>query len=175
MTINSRVQNIAIFIFLVIATCVWVYDIKTYGDIFRNVYIFLAMILIYQRAWGRLVALAISSLIVIAVVFIIKHGFSYIAAHYGEEYARISMRPINAKFNGFPSGHTATAFIAVAFICHFYDRRWVFLVALIAIFVGLSRIITLWHTPLQVFAGGIIAFCITYFCIKKLKQILILH
>ncbi len=162
------------FIFPVVlipALFLFYYNVELYGDIFQFLALYLGLfVLIYERNFKRVLMLVIASLITVCSVYAIKKGFVWLSLSDALEYAKISLRPKTNDYDGFPSGHTAAAFIAVGYALHFYSKKWIVFLFLIAIFVPQSRVITLWHTPLQVLAGGLFGLCITYFVISLLKK-----
>lgn len=173
----------SLFIAIALVACaLFFYDVELYGDVFQFLALYLGIvILLYERDIKRCIILAIAAAAVLGVVYGIKLGFSWIAQHYSE-YAQISLRPyafervsksdvfVATDYTGFPSGHTAAAFIAVGFALHFYPKRWVLLLAFLAILVPPSRVITLWHTITQVIAGGLLSLLISYFVVYWLQK-----
>ena len=166
------------FIVLVVACVLFVYDVELYGDVFQFLALYLGIIiLVYEKNIKRVIMLSIAAAFVVGVVYAIKFGFIQLASH-NTEYASISLRPYAFNgtpsiydYNGFPSGHTAAAFIAVGFALRFYSKRWIIFLALLAILVPPSRVLTLWHTTIQVIAGGIFSLVITYGVLVVLQKI----
>lgn len=157
---------------LLCAAILWFYDIKLYGDIFRFLPIFLGLFMLYERKYRRVGLLIIVAIVVVGLVFVLKKIFGYLALHYGDIFVQIARRPINGEFSGFPSGHSAPAFLALGFAMYFYPKKWVFLVFILALLVPLSRVITSWHTPLQVICGSLIGLLFGYFLTMILDKIL---
>lgn len=87
---------------------------------------------------------------------------------HGFKYAFDSLRPAGAlaentfhqlgivvRWNGFPSGHTATAFCCAGILAVKYQSLWArSLLFLIAVFIGLGRVWVGAHWPLDVMAGA---------------------
>lgn len=177
MTYNQKLENSFIIVVLLVACIIFLYDVELYGDIFQFLALYLGVfILLYERNIKRIVVLCIAAFCVLFVVYAIKGGFVWLAS-YNADYAQISLRPYafsrehNVKYyNGFPSGHTAGAFIAVGFAMRYYSKKWVAFLALLALFVPPSRVITMWHTTLQVVAGGIFSLFITYGVVYALQK-----
>lgn len=96
----------------------------------------------------------------------IKQGF-VIASRTDESYARISKRPDNSGFDGFPSGHTSWAFSAVGFSLKRYGWKFALPTALIATSVGVSRVHAQRHTTLQVISGALLGFSLSYLLSSK--------
>ena len=76
----------------------------------------------------------------------------------------------HAANNGFPSDHTLLA-MTVAATFFIYDRRIGTMLAILSLAVGLGRILTRVHYPIDVSASAVIAFLITYSCYLILKKV----
>lgn len=156
---------------VIIVYGIWSYDVELYGDIFQFLPLYFGIFMLYKRDYKNIILLLIVACITLGLTFLIKHIFTLIALHYGEEYAYIAKRPTESRYNAFPSGHTTSAFIALGFMVHFYTKRWVFPCLFLAVLVAFSRVITLWHTPLQVCAGAINGFSVSFLLTLWLKNI----
>lgn len=130
--------------------------VELFGDVFRWMIIPLIGVWIMQRRFTQLRELVCVGAGVLCVAGVLKIGLAYLGGHYESLYwiQNIAQRPINGELNGFPSGHTTLAFIAVFFVWKYGDRRWGILVGWLALLVALSRVWSGWHTPLQVCAGA---------------------
>jgi undecaprenyl-diphosphatase len=75
---------------------------------------------------------------------------------------------IHGGYNSFPSGH-ATFFASLALAMFFYHKKrgWYFLLS--ALIIGLARIISGVHYPIDIVAGYIIGVCSAYFVIKLFR------
>lgn len=175
--ISQKLEFLFIIVVLLVACLVFVFDVELYGDIFQFLALYLAVvILLFERNLKRVLMLAICALCVVCFVYAIKGGFVWLATH-NVEYAKISLRPYafnkehNIKdYNGFPSGHTAAAFMAVGFALRCYSKKWITLLALLALLVPPSRVLTMWHTTLQVIAGGFFGLFISYSVVCLLQK-----
>lgn len=170
-------QDLMIFASIIALACViWAYDIKLYGDIFRFLPIYLGLFMLYQRQFRRILILILCGFIVVCLVFLLKKIFGYLALHYASVFNGLfefmAKRPINGELSGFPSGHTAPAFLALGFAMNYYSRKWVFLFFILALFVPISRVITLWHTPLQVVVGTLLGLLLGYEITRFLRKFL---
>lgn len=167
-----KMLNIAFVAMIAVSLVLCVVNFKVYGDIFRFVLPFLCVILpFYRKDFEILKQLIFAFLFSSLAVYLIKFCITFLVSHYnlGDIFA-FAMRPINGKFSGFPSGHTAGAFISVAFGYFYFHQKWKILFLCLAILVGISRIYSQYHTILQVVCGGIIGFFISFFIIKYLKN-----
>lgn len=161
---------IAYISIILIACILWFYNTKLYGDIMRLLPLYIGIILIIYKRYSQLVFLIGTTLLIAVITAIIKYTCVFIAQHYGPEYIIIAQRPINGEFNGFPSGHSSAAFGALGFILCFYAKRWGIIIAILAFFGAFSRVVTLWHTPLQIFVGaciGLLFSILPYLIVKK--------
>lgn len=159
----------------VFALGVWVYSHGLYGDIFRFMLLPLGLLWLLQRRIIPLKGLVISAVIILGVAFGLKLVFYYAHTLGGRVFSDstllmqcidIAKRPINGEYKGFPSGHTTAAFIATALAWRYMGVRWGICLVVLAGFVGYSRILNLWHTPLQVCAGAILGFFGTLLVLK---------
>lgn len=162
------------------ALSLWLYNNELYGDVFRFMLIPLGAMWLIQKRFIPLRALLVSCVIIFGIAFGLKLSFNY-AAHTFMDSAwvmkvvEIARRPINGEFKGFPSGHTASAFIAAALAWQYLGVRWGVYLIVLAGFVGYSRILNLWHTPLQVCAGAILGFFGTLLVLKAVNKYLDKH
>lgn len=168
---NTILEILCFGIITTMAMVLCILDFKLYGDIFRFMGLFILIFLLLKRDFAKAKELV--------CVLIIVLGFSYcikmiivILANYdmlSSSALEFAMRPINGIPSGFPSGHTTFAFISAAFAYCYFDYKWKVLFFILAIMVGISRIISLWHTPLQVFFGFLIGFLFSVFLLKSAK------
>ena len=84
--------------------------------------------------------------------------------------ARISQRPNNGSFDGFPSGHTSWAFSAVGFSLKRYGWKLALPTGIIATSVGISRVYAERHTTTQVIAGAILGFAASWLIASKYQK-----
>ena len=158
----------------------WLYNNELYGDVFRFMLIPLGIIWLIQKQFVPLRALLVSCAIIFGITFGLKFSFNYAAHTFMDsawimDFVEIARRPINGEFKGFPSGHTASAFIAAALAWRYLGVRWGVYLIILAGFVGYSRILNLWHTPLQVCAGAILGFFGTLLVLKAVNKYLDKH
>lgn len=109
---------------------------------------------------------AIGWVAVVASTYAIKYGLHSLAPS-SPTIQSLSKRPDNdGKFEGFPSGHSSSAFAAAGFMQKRYGVRLGLPTALVASFVGFSRIHADRHTLVQVICGGLLGFFISFFCAR---------
>lgn len=178
-------QNIALQIsLLLLGAFLYWYNPELYGDLFRLMLIPLGIYWLLLRDISHVKAFIIVCVIILGIAFSIKLAFSFAQAHFSDSHAletlfEIARRPINGEYNGFPSGHTCAAFLAAALSWRYIGARLGFVVFILAGMVGLSRVMSLWHTPLQVCVGAFLGFVGGWFVIsilqslytKRLKQV----
>ena len=79
---------------------------------------------------------------------------------------------LNADKNSFPSGHAADAFVSGVFLYYLLRdskyTRYRFLPLIFAYLIGISRIVTQAHYPLDVLVGMFIGISGAYFFIARL-------
>lgn len=164
----NSLNNITFVVFIISAIFLALFDFKYYGDIFRFLVVPIFIILLINRDYKKFKILMIAFVIACGIAYLFKYGIAYIVVHFNmQNIFEFAKRPINGKFNGFPSGHTTSAFIAVAFAYNFYKLKWKILFLMLGLLVGISRIENLYHTPLQVFAGSILGFFVSLFIFRK--------
>ena len=104
---------------------------------------------------------AVGFLAVVASTYAIKYALHY-SAPLSPKIQSLSKRPDGENFEGFPSGHTASAFAAVGFLQKRYGLRLGLPAAVIASVVGISRIHAQRHTITQVICGGMLGFFLSF-------------
>ena len=94
-----------------------------------------------------------------------KEQFGIALTHETSDLKRGTYRGIyRPSSRAFPSGHTATIVCALTlFILHFRLRKWAWVLALVALAVGGSRIVVGVHWPLDVAVGGLIGWATAVF------------
>lgn len=75
---------------------------------------------------------------------------------------QIALRPNHANYEGFPSGHTSSAFSAAGYMQRRYGWKWRVPMSLLATLAGISRVVANKHTPVQVIAGAMLGFGVSY-------------
>lgn len=106
---------------------------------------------------------------VIASTYAIKYSFKFFADT-NPQIAQLAKRPVHNAYEGFPSGHTSSAFSAVGFLQKRYGVRLGLPAAIVATAVGISRIHSQRHTVLQVICGGMLGFFVSFFLTRARKK-----
>lgn len=97
----------------------------------------------------------------IGITLISKASLNALAKKYPKKL-QIALRPNHTNYEGFPSGHTSSAFSAAGFMQRRYGWRWGVPMTLLATLTGISRVVANKHTPLQVIAGAMLGFGVSY-------------
>ena len=139
---------------------------RLYGDIFAFLPAFAGVYSLVEQDYEGLAYLAISTATTLATTFAIKYSFVGISKK-NPNLAKISRRPNGIEYEGFPSGHTSSAFSAAGFMQKRYGYKWGIPTTILASLVGISRITSKKHTTLQVLAGGILGYSMGYFITKQ--------
>jgi hypothetical protein len=134
-------------------------SLRTFGDYMQIINpLFAAGLASQEKGFGHFA-------IIYSQTFIIMHGTKIIAK---SGKWQISKRPhIDNKkdrYEGFPSGHTASAFAGASYVRTFSDEHKFFSIPLYitAAVTGYSRIKAKEHTNLQVLAGAALAEIVTF-------------
>ncbi len=134
-------------------------SLRTFGDYMQIINpIFAAGLASQEKGFGHFA-------IIYSQTFAIMHGTKLIAK---SGKWRISKRPYienkKDRYEGFPSGHTASAFAAASYIRTFSDEHKLLSIPLYitAAVTGYSRVKAKEHTGLQVVAGAALAEIVTF-------------
>lgn len=139
---------------------------QIYGDIFQFLPLFAATYSLAIQDYKGVGQLAIGIGSTLAVTFATKYTFSEIAKSH-PNLATISKRPDNTGYNGFPSGHTASAFSAAGFMQRRYGWKLGVPTTVLATLVGVSRVYAKRHSITQVIAGAILGYGLSYLVSSK--------
>lgn len=134
-------------------------EVRTFGDYFQVINPVFALGLSSQeRGMGHFA-------FIYSQTFVIMHGTKLIAR---SGKWQVSKRPhIDGKkdrYEGLPSGHTASAWVAAAYVRTFSDEhKWLsFPLYVTAAITGYSRVKAKEHTPFQVVAGAALAEAVVF-------------
>ena len=142
---------------------------QIYGDIFQFLPLMVSIYPMAIQDWKGLGQLAIGTGSTLAITLASKYTFSAIATRH-PDWAAISKRPDTGSHNGFPSGHTASAFSAAGFMQRRYGWQWGVPTTIIASLVGISRITSKRHTITQVIAGAILGYGLGYVVSSRFQK-----
>lgn len=135
---------------------------ELYGDIFQFLPAMAAAYTLIKSDYEGLGYLAISTATTLGATFAMKYSFVGISKK-NKRLAKISRRPNGKDFDGFPSGHTSSAFSAAGFIQKRYGSMLGIPTTILASLVGISRITAKKHTTFQVLAGASLGYLVSYF------------
>ena len=139
---------------------------QIYGDIFQFLPLMVAIYPMAIQDWKGVGQLAIGTGSTLAITYISKLSFAAIAVKH-PDWAAISRRPDGTGYNGFPSGHTASAFSAAGFMQRRYGWQWGVPTTILATLVGASRVTSKRHSITQVIVGAILGYGISYLVTSK--------
>ncbi|CBG40451.1 phosphatase PAP2 family protein [Helicobacter mustelae] len=139
---------------------------QIYGDIFQFLPVLAASYSLAIRDYKGLGYLAIGVGSTLVVTYASKLAFAAIAKTH-PDWAAISKRPDGTGYNGFPSGHTASAFSAAGFMQRRYGWKLGVPVTILAGLVGISRIYARRHTITQVIAGALLGYGLSYLFARR--------
>lgn len=136
------------------------------SDVLQLLPAFSATYALAKEDYEGLKQLAIGFSATMGVTYTFKLSLNALGKKYPTQIA-FAQRPNGGAFNGFPSGHTASAFSAAGFMQKRYGWKWGLPTFLLATLTGVSRVIAQKHTPFQVVAGAMIGFSINYLVSSK--------
>lgn len=131
------------------------------GDILQFLPAFSASYSLAIKDYEGLKELAIGFGTTMGVTLITKASLNALAKKYPQKL-QIALRPNHANYEGFPSGHTSSAFSAAGYMQRRYGWKWGVPMSLLATLVGISRVVANKHTPVQVVAGAMLGFGVSY-------------
>lgn len=171
---NRFINNIAFILFTISGIVISLFSFELYGNIFRFMPVFFLLFLIYEKNYFRFKEFLFVFISVSILGYIVKFSIKYLLNNQyldSELLLKIAMRPINGEFDGFPSGHALTAFIAFSYAYLYCNLQWKILVFIISLLVCLSRVYSLWHTYFQVIFGALFGFFISLILFKIAKYL----
>ena len=142
---------------------------EIYGDIFQFLPIAAGVYSLTQKDYKGLGQLAIGAGSVLALTYAVKYSFLEISKIH-PDWAKISQRPNHGSYDGFPSGHTASAFSAAGFMQRRYGWKWGVPTTVLATLVGISRIVAKRHTATQVVVGALIGYGLSYLVTSRFSK-----
>lgn len=134
---------------------------EIYGDIFQYLPAMAATYSLIRQDYKGLGQLAIGTGSTLALTYAIKYSFIGISRS-RPNWAKISQRPENGSYDGFPSGHSSSAFSAAGFMQRRYGWKYGVPTTILATLVGISRITAKRHTITQVVAGSLLGYGFSY-------------
>ena len=141
-------------------------NFEIYGDIMQFLPAFVVIYPLATQDFEGLGWFAVSTASALGATFIIKYSF-YGIAKKNPNAARISQRPNNGAFEGFPSGHTASAFVAAGFAQKRYGNALGIPCLILVSLTGASCVVAEKHTILQVLGGAILGYALGYFITQR--------
>ncbi len=142
---------------------------QIWGDIFAFLPAMAGAYTLTQKDYEGLARLALGTGLSMAITFGTKYTFVGISK-VNKDAASISLRPDNSGYDGFPSGHTTSAFSAAGFIQKRYGWKWGMPITILAASVGASRVVADRHTITQVIAGAVLGYAMSYLLTTKLRE-----
>lgn len=146
---------------------------ETWGDVFSFLPLMAGAYSLARQDYEGVVQLALGAGTTLAITYASKYTFVGISQA-SENAAGISRRPNNsARFDGFPSGHTSSAFSAAGFLQKRYGWKLGVPATILATSVGVSRVVSEWHTTVQVIAGALLGYGVSYLFARRLDNIVL--
>ncbi|OBV28514.1 hypothetical protein BKN38_03280 [Helicobacter sp. CLO-3] len=146
---------------------------ETWGDVFSFLPLMAGAYSLARQDYEGVVQLALGAGTTLAITYASKYTFVGISQA-SENAAGISRRPNNsARFDGFPSGHTSSAFSAAGFLQKRYGWKLGVPATILATSVGVSRVVSEWHTSVQVIAGALLGYGVSYLFARRLDNIVL--
>lgn len=169
---DSRIKKYLFFLLFVFSVNLYakVDYFRLYGDIFQFLPAMAVIYTLVEQDYEGLAYLTIGTASTLAVTFAVKYSFVGISK-IDPKWAKISLRPNGKDYEGFPSGHTSSAFSAAGFMQRRYGWTWGAPTTILATLVGISRITSKKHTPFQVLAGAALGYSMSYFITKERDDI----
>ena len=170
---NSFIDNIIFALFIISGISISFFNLELYGSVFRFMPVFLLLFLIYEKNYSRFGELLFVFIATSIIGYVVKFSIKYLLNNQyldSELLLKIAMRPINGEFDGFPSGHALTAFIALSYAFLYSRFKWKILIFILAILVCISRVYSLYHTYFQVVFGALGGFFISLVLFKIISR-----
>ena len=145
---------------------------ETWGDVFQFLPLMAGAYSLARQDYEGLAQLALGTGTTLAITKPSKYTFVGISQA-NENAAGISRRPNNGGFDGFPSGHTSSAFSAAGYMQKRYGWKFGLPTTLLATSVGISRVVSEHHTVLQVLVGALLGYGVSYLFAKRLENIVL--
>lgn len=135
---------------------------EAFGDLFRLMPLYVAIATISMQDWKGLVQLSLGTLTTQLTSETIKSLNQWYARKGNEKSMLWARRPGFDDYKGMPSGHSAGAFSAAAFIYYRYGWKASIAPLILATLTAASRIQANKHSILQVSVGAGIAWGFAY-------------
>ncbi len=136
-------------------------SLRKFGDVAQFLPVASLVYAIFLRDFVGARQQAVGFVAVVASTYAVKYALHFLAPS-SPRIQALSKRPDGENFEGFPSGHTASAFAAVGFLQKRYGLRLGLPALAIASVVGISRIDAKRHTIAQVICGGMLGFFLSF-------------
>lgn len=137
-------------------------SLELFGDIGQTLPFLFVIYNIYDYDTEGLEQLALGAGSSFVVTHALKQGFIQLSKKH-KNIAKFSQRPNSSSYDGFPSGHTSFAFSAVGYAHKRYGLGVSIPAGILASLVGYSRVQAQRHTSLQVLAGALLGFGLSYY------------
>lgn len=138
-----------------------------FGDTFRLLPVFVAIVSIGMRDYRGFGELATGSLVAQGTIEAIKYGFE--TAHKKGLNVHFAKRPCCDDYRGLPSGHAGGAFSAAGFVYYRYGWKPALPTIALAILTSASRVYAKKHSITQVIVGGAIGWGFSWLFTSKYK------
>ncbi|PAF54591.1 hypothetical protein BKH42_01280 [Helicobacter sp. 13S00482-2] len=140
-------------------------DFERFGDVFRLLPVFVAVVSLGMKDYRGFTELAVGSLVTQGIIEGVKWSFD--SAHKKGHSIAFAKRPCCDDYKGMPSGHAGGAFSAAGFVFYRYGYKPALPVIALALLTDASRVYAGKHSIWQVAVGSLIGWGVSWVVTSK--------